>query len=48
MIYNRAGATRDPLKQDLAPEFHQKQKKVISILTETYINHDQTHHTRNN
>ena len=23
-------------------------KKVISILTETHINHDQTHHTRNN
>ena len=25
----------------------QKPRKVISILTETYINHDQTHHTRN-
>ena len=45
MIYNRVGATRDPMKQDLAPG--QKQKKVISILTDTYINHDQTHHTRN-
>ena len=25
-----------------------KPKKVISILTETHINHDQIHHTRNN
>ena len=48
MIYDRVGAIRDPLKQDLAPEFYQKPKKVISILTETHINHDQTHHTTNN
>ena len=48
MIYNRVGATRDPLKQYLAPGFCQNQKKVIRILTETHINHDQIHHTRNN
>ena len=47
MIYDHVGAIRDPFKQDLAPEFCRHQK-VISILTETHINHDQTHHTRNN
>ena len=26
MIYDRIGATRDPLKQDLAPEFYRNQK----------------------
>ena len=41
MIYDRAGATRDPLKPDLAPE-------AISILPETHINHEQIHHTINN
>ena len=45
MMYDVVGATRDPLKQDLAPEFWGNQK-VISI--ETHINHDQIHHTRNN
>ena len=28
MIYDRGGATRDPLKQDLAPKFFQNQKKL--------------------
>ena len=28
MIYGRVGATRDPLKQELAPEFCQNQKKT--------------------
>ena len=27
MIYDHAGATRDPLKPDLAPEFCRNQKK---------------------
>ena len=47
MIYDRVGAIRDPLKQDLAPEFYRNQK-VISILTEAHINQDQIHNTRNN
>ena len=48
MIYDRVGAIRDPLKQDLAPEFYQNQKKAPVILTDTHINHDQIHHSRNN
>ena len=48
MIYDRVVAIRDPLKQDLVPEFYRNQKKVISILTETHIIHDQIHHARNN
>ena len=48
MIYDHIGGIRDPLKQDLALEFCRNQNKVISILTETHINHDQIHHIRNN
>ena len=36
------------MKQDLALEFCRNQNKVISILTESHINHDQIHHIRNN
>ena len=35
-------------KELLALEFCRNQNKVISILTETHINHDQIHHIRNN
>ena len=48
MIYDHIGSIRDPLKQDLALEFCRNQNKVISILTETHINHDQIHYIRNN
>ena len=48
MIYDHIGGIRDPLKQDLALEFCRNQNKVISILTETHINHDQIHYIRNN
>ena len=48
MIYDHIGGIRDPLKQDLALEFCRNQNKVISILTETHINHNQIHHIRNN
>ena len=48
MMYDHVGSIRDPLKQDLALEFCRNQNKVISILTETHINHDQIHHIRNN
>ena len=48
MIYDHVGDIRDPLKQDLALKLCINQNKVISILTETYINHDQIHHIRNN
>ena len=37
-----------PLEQDRALELYRNQNKVISILTETHINHDQIHHIRNN
>ena len=47
-MYDHIGSIRDPLKQDLALEFCRNQNKVISILTETHINHDQIHHIRNN
>ena len=47
MIYDRVGAIRDPLKQNLGYLILPKPKKVTSILTETHINHDQIHHTRN-
>ena len=36
------------IKELLALEFCRNQNKVISILTETHINHDQIHHIRNN
>ena len=47
-MYDHIGSIRDPLKQDLALEFCRNQNKVISILTETHINHNQIHHIRNN
>ena len=48
MIYANVGSIRDPLKQDLALDFYRKQKKYLSILTETRIKHDQLLHIRNN
>ena len=36
------------IKELLALEFCRNQNKVISILTETHINHDQIRHIRNN
>ena len=47
MIYDHVGGIRDPLKQDLALKFCRNQSKVISIVTETHINHDQINHIRN-
>ena len=47
MICDHVGGIRDPSKQDLAQEFRRKQNKVLSILTETHISHDQIHHKRN-
>ena len=47
MICDHVGGIRYPLKQDLAPEFCKNQNKVIIILDETHINHDQMHHIRN-
>ena len=47
MICDHVGGIRDPLKQDLTHEFCRNQNKVISILTETHISHDQIHHKRN-
>ena len=47
-MYDHIGGIRDPLKQDLALEFFRNQNKIISILTETYINHHQIHHIKNN
>ena len=47
MIYNNVGAIRDFLKQDLALQFCRNQNKVISILTETHINHDQIQYIKN-
>ena len=35
------------MKQDLVLDFCRNQNKVISILTEIHINHDQIHHLRN-
>ena len=35
------------MKQDLTLEFCRNEKKDISILTETHINHDKIHHIRN-
>ena len=48
MIYTNVGGIRDPLEQDLAPEFCRKQNKYINILTETHIKHDQILYIRNN
>ena len=41
MIYDHVGGIRDPWKHDLALEFCRNQNKVISILTETNVNHNQ-------
>ena len=48
MIYAHIGGIIYPLKQDLALDFCRNQNKVVSILTETHIKHDQIHHIRNN
>ena len=48
MIYDHIGGIRDPLKQDLVPGFCRSQNKVISILTDPHISHDQIHHIRTN
>ena len=48
MIYHHVGCIRDHLRQDLALEFCKHQSKIISILTETHISHNQIHHIRNN
>ena len=48
MIYDRVGAIRDHHEAGSGTWILPKPKKVISILTETHINHDQIHHTRNN
>ena len=48
MVYDHIGGIRDPLKQDVAFEFCRGQSKVVSILTETHIIHDQIHHIGNN
>ena len=47
-MYDHIGGIRDPLKQDLTLEFCRNQNKVISILTETHINHDQIYYIRSN
>ena len=48
MIYDNFGSIRDPLKQNLAPQFYRNRNKDVSVLTETHINLDQIHHIRNN
>ena len=48
MICDNVGGKRDPFKQDMALKFCRKKIRDIRILTETYINHDQKHHIRNN
>ena len=49
MIYNDyVFGIKDTLKQDLPLRFCRKENKVISILTETHINHDQIHPVINN
>ena len=48
MIYDHIGGFRDSLKQYLALQFCRKRNKVISVLTETHINHDQIHNIWNN
>ena len=47
-MYDHIGDIGDLLKQDLPLEFGRNRNKVISILTETHINHDQIRHIRNN
>ena len=48
LIYDHIDGMRDPLKQDLLLGYYKNQNKVISILTETHINHSQIHQIRNN
>ena len=48
MIYDNFGGIRDPLKQNLTLQFYRNRNKDVSILSETHINLDQTHHIRNN
>ena len=48
MMYDHIGGIGDPLKQDPALGFSRNQNKVIRILIETHINHDQIHHIRKN
>ena len=48
MIYDNFGGNRDPLKENLPLQLCRNGNKDVSILTETYINLDQTHHIRNN
>ena len=47
-MYDHIRGIRDLLKQDLALEFSRNQNKVISILTEPHMNHDQIHNIGNN
>ena len=48
MIYANVDGFKDSLKHDLALQVCENQSKDFSILTETYINHDQIRHIRNN
>ena len=48
MISDNFGDIRDPLKQNLAPQFCRNRNKDVSILTETHINLNQIHHITNN
>ena len=48
MMHDNIYGIRDPLKQKLALEFCKYQNNVVSILTETHINHNQIDHVRNN
>ena len=48
MIYDRVGTIRDSPEAGSGTWILAKPKKVIRILTETHINHDQIHHRRNN
>ena len=47
IIYDNFDGIRDPLKQNVAIQFCENQKKDASILTETHISLDQIHHIRN-
>ena len=47
-MYDHIRGIRDLLKQDLVLEFSRNQNKVISILIEPHINHDQIHNINNN
>ena len=47
-MYDHIRGIRDLLKQDLALEFSRNENKVMSILIESHINHDQIHNISNN